>query len=44
MLILSRVCAEFRDRNGAVIFRVTPATRHCLRLSATSSHNTRPIV
>lgn len=27
MLILSRVCAEFRDRNGAVIFRVTPATR-----------------
>jgi len=27
MLILSRVCAEFRDRAGAVIFRVTPATR-----------------
>lgn len=25
-------------------FRVTPATRHCLRLSATSSHNIRPIV
>lgn len=27
MLILSRVCAEFRDRNGAVIHRVTPQTR-----------------
>ncbi len=25
-------------------FRVTPATRHCLRLSATSSHNIHPIV
>ena len=27
MLILSRVCAEFRDRSGAVIHRVTPETR-----------------
>ena len=27
MLILSRVCADFRDRNGAVIYRVTPQTR-----------------
>ncbi len=25
MLILSRVCAEFHDRNGAVIHRITPA-------------------
>lgn len=27
MLMLSRVCAEFRDGAGAVIFRVTPAMR-----------------
>ena len=27
MLILSRVCAEFRDRSGAVIFTVTPSKR-----------------
>ena len=27
MLILSRVCAEFRDRSGAVIHTVTPAMR-----------------
>jgi hypothetical protein len=27
MLILSRVCAEFRDRNGTVVHRVTPQTR-----------------
>jgi len=27
MLILSRVCAEFRDRTGAVVYRVTPQTR-----------------
>ena len=27
MLILSRVCAEFRDRSGAVIFTVTPSRR-----------------
>ena len=27
MLILSRVCAEFRDRSGTVIHRVTPETR-----------------
>jgi len=27
MLLLSRVCAEFRDRTGAVIYRVTPQTR-----------------
>lgn len=27
MLILSRVCAEFRDRNGTIIHRVTPETR-----------------
>lgn len=27
MLILSRVCAEFRNRAGAVIYRVTPQTR-----------------
>ena len=26
MLVLSRVCAEFRDRAGNVIHRVTPAT------------------
>ena len=25
MLIMSRVCAEFKDRNGAVIHRITPA-------------------
>ena len=27
MLLLSRVCAEFRDRTGAVLFTVTPQTR-----------------
>ncbi len=27
MLLLSRVCAEFRDRSGAVIFTVTPSKR-----------------
>ncbi len=27
MLILSRVCAEFRDASGAVLFRVTPQNR-----------------
>ena len=27
MLILSRVCADFHDRNGAVIHRVTAANR-----------------
>ena len=27
MLILSRVCAEFHDRSGACIFRITPRTR-----------------
>ena len=27
MLVLSRVCAEFHDQNGAVIYRVTPQTR-----------------
>lgn len=27
MLILSRVCADFHDRRGAVIHRVTPASR-----------------
>lgn len=27
MLILSRVCAEFHDRNGNLIHRVTPETR-----------------
>ena len=27
MLLLSRVCAEFLDRNGAVLFAVTPETR-----------------
>ena len=27
MLILSRVCADFRGPSGAVIFRVTPSTR-----------------
>ena len=27
MLILSRVCAEFHDRNGAVLFAVKPAQR-----------------
>lgn len=31
MLILSRVCAEFRDRTGAVIHRVTPETRLTFR-------------
>ena len=31
MLILSRVCAEFRDRSGAVIYRVTPETRLTFR-------------
>ena len=27
MLLLSRVCAEFLDRNGVVLFAVTPETR-----------------
>ena len=27
MLVLSRVCADFRDASGAVLFRVTPSTR-----------------
>lgn len=27
MLILSRVCAEFHDRTGAAVHRVTPETR-----------------
>lgn len=27
MLLLSRVCAEFRDRTGAVVWRVTPSAR-----------------
>lgn len=27
MLLLSRVCAEFHDRAGQVLFRVTPQTR-----------------
>lgn len=27
MLVLSRVCAEFRDHTGAVVHRVTPETR-----------------
>ena len=27
MLILSRVCAEFHDASGNVLFRVTPQTR-----------------
>ena len=27
MLLLSRVCAEFRDKAGTVIFSVTPQTR-----------------
>ena len=31
MLILSRVCAEFRDRFGTVIYRVTPDTRLTFR-------------
>ena len=31
MLILSRVCAEFRDHTGAVIYRVTPETRLTFR-------------
>ena len=31
MLILSRVCAEFRDRSGAVIYRVTPPDRLTFR-------------
>ena len=31
MLILSRVCAEFRDHTGAVVYRVTPDTRLTFR-------------
>ena len=31
MLILSRVCAEFHDKTGAVIHRVTPETRLTFR-------------
>ena len=31
MLLLSRVCAEFRDRTGAVVYRVTPGTRLTFR-------------
>ena len=27
MLILSRVCADFRSPSGAVLFRITPSTR-----------------
>jgi len=27
MLILSRVCAEFRNRKGTIVHRVTPDTR-----------------
>ena len=27
MLLLSRVCAEFRDASGVPLFRVTPRTR-----------------
>ena len=27
MLILSRVCADFRSPDGTVLFRVTPSTR-----------------
>ena len=27
MLLLSRVCAEFHDKSGAVLFAVTPQTR-----------------
>ena len=27
MTILSRVCAEFHDRNGKVIFSISPANR-----------------
>ena len=27
MLLLSRVCAEFRDQDGAVLFTVIPQTR-----------------
>ena len=28
MLILSRVCAEFHDEKGNVLFSITPASRH----------------
>ena len=31
MLILSRVCADFRDRTGAVVHRVTPESRLTFR-------------
>ena len=31
MLILSRVCAEFRDRAGTVVYRVTPESRLVFR-------------
>lgn len=31
MLLLSRVCAEFHDRSGAVLFAVTPQTRLTFR-------------
>ena len=31
MLLMSRVCAEFRDHTGAVIHRVTPETRLTFR-------------
>ena len=31
MLILSRVCAEFRDHTGAVVHRVTPESRLSFR-------------
>ena len=31
MLILSRVCAEFRDRTGAVVYHVTPSDRLTFR-------------
>ena len=31
MLVLSRVCAEFHDHTGAVVYRVTPETRLTFR-------------
>ena len=31
MLLLSRVCAEFRDRTGNLVYRVTPESRLAFR-------------
>ena len=41
MLILSRVCAEFHDRNGETVFAVTPRTRLTFQ-EAPAENESRP--